>query len=105
MPHVPQQADIRYWHAWMPLARRAAGDVERSRAMLEEAIPMFEGAGRKRRKRESEELLRLTPGSVNGSGKAVTTHETGAACCSPRFPRPRLTEPKPRSGRCGSGLR
>jgi len=60
MPHVPEQADIRYWHAWMLLARRAAGDVERSRAMLEEAIPMFDRAGRKRRKRESEELLRAS---------------------------------------------
>ena len=58
IPHVPEQADTRYWHAWMLLARHAAGDVERARVLLEEALPMFERAGRKRRKRESEELLR-----------------------------------------------
>jgi len=70
MPHVPQQADIRYWHAWMLLARRAAGDVERARVMLQEAIPMFERSGRKRRKRESEELLRTShEGAVVGSGR------------------------------------
>jgi len=57
MPHVPEQADVRYWHAWMLHARNAAGDVERARVLIEEALPMFERAGRKRRKRESEELL------------------------------------------------
>ena len=69
IPHVPEQADIRYWHAWMLLARHAAGDVERARVLLEEALPMFERAGRKRRKRESEELLRAShEGAVYEAG-------------------------------------
>ena len=58
IPHVPEQADIRYWHAWMFVTRHAAGDEARARVLLEDALPMFERTGRKRRKRESEELLR-----------------------------------------------
>jgi tetratricopeptide (TPR) repeat protein len=57
MPHVPAQADTRYWHAWMLLQRRAPGDAERARTLLDEAIPMFERSGRKRRMRESGELI------------------------------------------------
>jgi len=56
-PHVAEQADVRYWHAWMLLERRAAGDAERARVLLAEAMPMFERSGRRRRLRECGELL------------------------------------------------
>jgi hypothetical protein len=57
LPHVPEQADVRYWHAWMLLARHGEGDAERARAMLLEAAPMFERSGRRRRLRECGELI------------------------------------------------
>jgi tetratricopeptide (TPR) repeat protein len=61
-PHVAEQADVRYWHAWMLLERRAVGDVERARVLLNEAMPMFERSGRKRRLRECGELLQACVG-------------------------------------------
>lgn len=57
--HVAAMADIRLHHAQMLIARSGAGDRDRSRTMLEEALPMFERGGRMRRVRECRESLAL----------------------------------------------
>jgi hypothetical protein len=38
MRFVVMQDEVRRWHAWMLLARRASGDVERERTLLGEAV-------------------------------------------------------------------
>ena len=58
-PHVPAQAEIRRWHAWMLSLRRTSGDVERANTMLDEAIAINQRIGLPRRVRLCEEL-RLT---------------------------------------------
>jgi tetratricopeptide (TPR) repeat protein len=60
--NVAAQAEVRLSHARMLLERKAAGDTERARTMLEEALPMFEKSGRTRWVRKSRELL----GTANG---------------------------------------
>ena len=57
VPHVPAQAEVRRWHAWMLLARGAQGDVERARPMLNEAIAINERIGLPRRVQLCRDLL------------------------------------------------
>ena len=59
-PHVPAQGDVRRWHAWMLLARRGPGDVERAQGMLRDAIALFERIGLPRRARICKGLLAET---------------------------------------------
>ena len=58
MRFVVSEIDVRRWHAWMLLARRAPGDVGRARAMLEHALADARGLGMPWRVRLSESLLR-----------------------------------------------
>ena len=38
MRFVVSEIDVRRWHAWMLLSRRANGDVERARTLIETAL-------------------------------------------------------------------
>jgi tetratricopeptide (TPR) repeat protein len=57
VPHVPEQADARYWYAWMLTARGREGDREKARELLQQAMPIYERAGQKRRLRWCEASL------------------------------------------------
>jgi hypothetical protein len=59
-PHVPAQGEVRYWHAWMLLTRRAPGDVERARMMLAEALAHYERLGLPHRVRLCRTMLEQT---------------------------------------------
>ena len=45
IPHRPEQADIRRWHAWMLLRRDRPGDRDRARLLLGEAIEQYRAMG------------------------------------------------------------
>ncbi len=45
LPHVIEQPEVRRWWAWMLLEREAAGDRERARELLSEAITMYRDIG------------------------------------------------------------
>ncbi len=45
LPHRVAAPDVRRWHAWMLLDRRAAGDVVRARALIGEAIAAYRELG------------------------------------------------------------
>jgi hypothetical protein len=57
LPHVPEQADARYWYSWMLMARGHDADRAKSRELLEHAMPLYERAGRMRRYRLCETAL------------------------------------------------
>ncbi len=57
LPNIPAQVDARRWYAWMLLRRRAPGDDERARALLEEAIAIAARYQLPRRERLARELL------------------------------------------------
>jgi tetratricopeptide (TPR) repeat protein len=45
LPHVVEQAEVRYWHARMLLERNAAGDRERANDLLGAAIEIYQKLG------------------------------------------------------------
>ena len=57
-PHVPAEADVLHWHAWMLLQRRSSVDVERAVGMLRECVALCERVGLPRRARRAAEMLR-----------------------------------------------
>ena len=56
-PHLPAEADVLRWHAWMLLRRRAPGDEERAVSLLREAIAVAERVGLTRRARLAATML------------------------------------------------
>ena len=56
VPHVPGEAEVHRWHAWMLLSRRAPGDAERASMLVAEALAINERHGLVRRIRLCKEM-------------------------------------------------
>ena len=58
IPHTIEQPEVRRWYARMLIARNAAGDRDRARTLLGEAVEMYGVIGMPRHLEMAKELLR-----------------------------------------------
>ena len=59
LPHVIAQPEVRRWYAWMLLDRNAAGDRDKARTLLGEAVEMYGAIGMPMHLEMAREMLKI----------------------------------------------